>query len=69
MADDKMTRDAWIFRIGLAVLVILPVAVFVPLASTTGDAPVLFFVQVVLAASWVAWFARRKRRARRDGQP
>ncbi|KZC94678.1 MULTISPECIES: hypothetical protein [Clavibacter] len=68
MADDKMTRDTWIFRIGLAVLVILPVAVFIPLATASGDAPVIFFVQVVLAASWVAWFARRRRRARGDGQ-
>ena len=68
MARDKMTRYTWIFRAGVAVLVLVPVVLFLPLASTTGDAPVLFFVQMVLAASWVAWFARRKARARNDGE-
>jgi hypothetical protein len=68
MARDRMTRDTRIFRTGLAVLVVLPLVVFLPHAASSGDGPVVFFVQVVLAASWVSWFDRRKRRAQRDAE-
>jgi hypothetical protein len=68
MARDRMTRDARIFRTGLALLVVLPLVVFLPRAASSGGAPVVFFVQVVLAASWVSWFERRKRRAQRDAE-
>jgi Flp pilus assembly protein TadB len=67
-AGDEMDRDTWIFRTGLAVLVVVPVVVFLTRAASSGGAPVVFFVQVVLGASWVSWFDRRKRRARGDDQ-
>ncbi|MFT2752192.1 hypothetical protein [Clavibacter sp. Sh2088] len=67
MAMDESKHGARVFRTGLAVLVLLPL-LLIPLAAASGDAPVIFFVQVVLAASWVAWSARRRRRARGDGQ-
>jgi hypothetical protein len=68
MARDRMTRDTRVFRTGLALLVVLPLVVFLPRAASSGDGPVVFFVQVVLAASWVSWFDRRKRRAQRDAE-
>lgn len=68
MAGDEMRRDTWIFRTGLAVLAVVPLVVFLTRAASSGGAPVIFFVQMVLIASWVSWFARRKRRARRDAE-
>lgn len=68
MAGDEMARDTWIFRTGLAVLMLLPLVVFLPLATTTGVGAAFFFLQMVLVASWVGWFARRTRRAQRDAE-
>jgi O-antigen/teichoic acid export membrane protein len=68
MAGEKMARDTWIFRTGLAVLAVVPVVVFLTHAASSGGAQVIFFVQVVLGALWVSWFDRRKRRAQRDAE-
>jgi hypothetical protein len=68
MARDRMTRDTRIFRTGLAVLAVVPLIVFLTRAASSGGAPVIFFVQVVLAASWVSWFDRRERRAQRNAE-
>jgi hypothetical protein len=67
-ARDAMDRDTWIFRTALAVLAVVPVVVFLTRAASSGDGPVVFFVHVVLGASWVSWFDRRKRRAQRDAE-
>jgi len=68
MAGDEMACDTWIFRTGSAVLVVLPLVVFLPLATTTGVSAAFFFLQMVLVASWVGWFDRRTRRAQRDAE-
>lgn len=67
MNRKGMPRERVILIVGAAVLVVLGIGVGVPLAMATGQAPLIFFIEMLAIAVLVAWYEKARRsRERRD---
>ena len=67
MTRTRMPKERVILIWGAAVLVVLGIGVGVPVSIATGQAPLIFAVEMLAVAALVVWYERAKRaRERRD---